>query len=116
MTKSRFVADQLAYLRTESAGAIENILKLDDTVSNEDIEHILKVCKDPVGFRELYEQQNPEDQFFRRQEAAEYLGISTRKLDELKKYGEIPFICKGRRWTGYRKSDLDVYMDKDRIS
>jgi len=53
--------------------------------------------------------------YLRRPEAATYLSISLRQLDELKAVGEIPFVYLGRRLVRFKRQDLDEYMEKHRV-
>ena len=56
-----------------------------------------------------------EKEYFRRNEAAEYLSICVRTLDQLKAEGELPF-CKLGATVVFMKKDLDALMAKHRIA
>lgn len=45
-----------------------------------------------------------------RSEAAAYLRVSIRTLDELVRTGKIPFSRVGKRSVRFQKSDLDGYL------
>lgn len=53
--------------------------------------------------------------YFRRQEAADYLAVSLRQLDEWKATGDIPFISLGRRLVVFSREDLDEFMRDRRV-
>jgi len=50
--------------------------------------------------------------YMRPQEAAEYLGISRRKLQYLQAEGAIPYAVLGRRCVLFRRSELDKAIDR----
>jgi len=52
--------------------------------------------------------------YFRRRNAAEYLGVSVRTLDQLKADGDLPF-CKVGAIVVFIKQDLDAFMLGNRI-
>jgi excisionase family DNA binding protein len=54
-------------------------------------------------------------EYFRRVEAAEYLSISVRTLDQLKHDGDIPF-CKIGMLVLFTKKDMDDFMMSRRIA
>ena len=54
--------------------------------------------------------------YFRRQEAADYLAVCIRQLDEWKATGELPFIYLSRRLVVFARSDLDQFMMRHRVA
>ena len=54
--------------------------------------------------------------YFRRHEAANYLCVSIRQLDEWKAKGDIPFHSLGRRLVVFAKGDLDHFMERNRVA
>jgi excisionase family DNA binding protein len=56
-----------------------------------------------------------EKTYFRREEAAEYLCLSIRTLDQLKHDGDLPF-CKIGAVIVFMKRDLDAFMMGSRIA
>ena len=53
--------------------------------------------------------------YFRRREAAEYIGLSVRTLDQLKADGDLPF-CKIGAVVVFTRMDLDTFMMGNRIA
>ena len=54
--------------------------------------------------------------YLRREQAAEYIGVSLRTLDQLKHDGDIPFYQLSRRLIVYGREDLDVFMESHRVA
>lgn len=60
-------------------------------------------------------EDNAPRRYFRREQAAAYIGCSLRQLDELKYQGELPFHRLGRRLIVFRVDDLEAFMDRYRV-
>ena len=54
-------------------------------------------------------------QYFRRKDAADYIQVCMRTLDQLKADGDMPF-CKVGATVVFMKQDLDAFMMKQRIA
>ena len=53
---------------------------------------------------------------YRRAEAAQYLNVSVRTIDQLKHNGDLPFCRLGRRLVLFLKKDLDALLQRRRIA
>lgn len=61
-------------------------------------------------------ERTPDDMpYLDRRQAAAYLGVSIRLLDECKARGEIPYIRVGRRKVMFLREDLDRFMTSRRM-
>jgi excisionase family DNA binding protein len=54
--------------------------------------------------------------YLRRHEAADYLAVSLRQLDEWKANGDLPHIYLGRRLVLFTRNDLDAFMRRNRVA
>lgn len=48
------------------------------------------------------------------QEAADFLAMSLRKLQQLTQEGRVGCVRNGRRWVRYTREDLVAFVDKHR--
>lgn len=53
---------------------------------------------------------------YRRAEAARYLNVSVRTIDQLKHDGELPFCMVGRKLILFLRKDLDAFLLSKRIA
>ena len=53
-----------------------------------------------------------QDQLLTRPEVAQLLRISAMQVYRLTKQGELPVIRRGRRFTRYKKSDVEAFLDR----
>ena len=53
---------------------------------------------------------------YRRLEAAKYLNVSVRTIDQLKHNGDLPFCRVGRKVILFLKKDLDAFLLSRRIA
>ena len=53
-----------------------------------------------------------EEQLLTRPEVAHLLRVSTMQVYRLTEQGELPVIRRGRRYTRYKKSDIEAFLDR----
>ena len=53
-----------------------------------------------------------DEQLLTRQDVAQLLRVSTMQVYRLTKQGELPVIRRGRRYTRYKKSDIEAFLDR----
>jgi excisionase family DNA binding protein len=60
----------------------------------------------------MSENKNSEDELMLARDAAKYLKIAVGTFNKRVKAGAIPFVQMGGAWRYYRRSDLDLYLEK----
>ena len=106
-------------ISTSSMSIIKTVLENDERASKDTIEVILAVCESPQKLSDLNDNASgkfADKNTLTRKEAANYLTLSVSGFDKIKKRESIPYYYYGTRALRFKKSDLDDYIRKTRIS